>query len=69
VVAKQSHPAYLKSERKRNPEIGEFVHTNLCGGFETRSLSDALYFVLFKDEYRTMEFLSCKLEIQKTVKN
>jgi len=36
-----------------------------------RSLGGAFYFVLFKDDatgYRTMEFLSCKSEVQKTVK-
>jgi len=29
VIAKQSRPAHPKSERKRNPETGEFVHTDL----------------------------------------
>jgi len=72
VIAKQSRPAHPKSERKRNPEAEEFVHTDLCSGFETRSLGGALHFVLFKDDatgYRTVEFLSCKSEVQKTVKN
>jgi len=30
VVAKQSRPAHLKSERKHNPEAGEFFHTQTC---------------------------------------
>jgi len=50
---------------------GELVHSDLCSRFETRSLSGALHFVLFKDDaigYRTVEFLSCKSEVQKTVK-
>jgi len=69
VVAKQCRPSYQKNERRRNPETDKFVHTDFCNGFETRSLSDALYFILFKDDttgYRTVEFLSCKSEIQKT---
>jgi len=48
VVAKQNCPAHPK--RKRNPEAGEFVHTDLCDGFETCSLSGALHLVLFKDD-------------------
>jgi len=70
VIAKQNRPAHPK--RKRNPEAGEFVHTNLSSGFETHSLGGALHVVLFKDDatrYRTVEFLSCKSEVQKTIKN
>jgi len=73
VVAKQSRPSHQKrrNERRRNPETGEFIHTDLCRGFETRSLGGAVYFILFKDYatgYRTVEFLSCKSEVQKTIK-
>jgi len=49
MVAKQSCSAHPKNERKYNPETGEFVLMDLCGGFETRLFSSALYFVLFKD--------------------
>jgi len=71
VVAKQSRP---KSERKcnRKNSSGEFVHADLCNRFERCSLGGALHFVFFKDDatgYRTVEFLSCKSEIRKTVKN
>jgi len=72
VIAKQSRPVHPKSERKRNPEAGEFVHKDLCSGFETRSLGGALHFILFEDDatgYRTVEFLSCKSEVQNMVKN
>jgi len=61
VVAKQYRSSYQKNEWRRNPEAGVFVHTDLCSGFETRSLGGALYFILFKDDatgYRTVEFLS-----------
>jgi len=50
VIAKQRCPAYPKSERNCHPEAGELVHTNLCNGFETRSLGGAFHFDLFKDD-------------------
>jgi len=51
MVAKQSRLAHSKSERKRNLEADEFVYTDLCGGFEMRSLGGAyFYFVPFKDD-------------------
>jgi len=50
VIAKQSHPAHPKSERKRNPKAGELIHTDLCSGFETRSLGGAHHFVVLKDD-------------------
>lgn len=50
-LGKQHRLPCKSKEQKRKTEIGEFIHTDLCGPMSEESVGGSKYFLLFKDDH------------------
>ena len=48
-LSKQHRKEFPIHEEKRQREILELIHTDVCGPMQTKSLGGALYFLIFVD--------------------
>ena len=61
--------ASFPSGRTRGINVGDIIHSDVCGPMSTPSPSDSRYFVLFKDDFSgwtTVRFLKHKSEVPET---
>lgn len=68
---KGKHRVPFSVSQSRARQIGELVHTDLCGPFEVESLGQSKYFLLLKDDYsnyRVVYFLKNKSEAKRKLK-
>ena len=49
-LGKQHQNEFPNHEEKRQNELLELIHTDVCGPMQTRSLSGARYFLIFVDD-------------------
>ena len=49
-LRKQHRNEFPNHEEKRQTELLELIHTNVCGPMQTRSLCGAWYFLIFVDD-------------------
>lgn len=71
LVGKQHRLPFDISE-SRAIRVGELVHADLCGPFETDSLGGARYYLLLKDDftnYRVLHFINKKSETTEKILN
>lgn len=60
------HRSSFNRSCNRAQNVGELVHTDVCGPMQEKSIGGARYFVLFKDDFsnfRTVYFLKQKSEV------
>lgn len=60
------HRLPFPTGRIRAKEVGELIHSDVCGPMQETSLSGARYYVLFKDDcsgWRVVHFLKNKSEV------
>lgn len=50
-LGKQNKASYKDVQRTYGKKPGEYIHSDLCGPFQTEARNGARYFVLFKDDY------------------
>lgn len=65
VLGKQ-HRLPFQSRQQRAKDVGEIIHTDVCGPMEEESMGGALYFVCFTDDYsryKRVYFLKHKSEV------
>lgn len=65
MYGKQHRSPFVRSENRAG-QVGELVHTDVCGPMQEKSIGGARYFVLFKDDYsnfRKVYFLKQKSEV------
>lgn len=68
----KAHRQSFKTSKSQANEIGEFIHSDLCGPMEANSVGNSKYFLLFKDDfsnYRKIYFLKNKSETSNCLKN
>ena len=68
---KQTRISFPKESTKRENEILELIHTDVCGPMETRSLGGSRYFVTFindKSRYTAIYFMKEKNEVSEIYK-
>jgi len=51
ILGKMHREEFPVRVEKKQRDILELVHTDLCGPMQTKSLGGALYFLLFIDDY------------------
>lgn len=57
-MAKQTRLTFPTSTRVRSTKIGEVIHLDICGPVGEKSLHNAEYFILFKDECTNFRFIN-----------
>lgn len=65
-LGKQHREKFPIHEEKRQREILELIHTDVCGPMQTRSLGGALYFLIFVDDrsrYTWVYFIRKKSDV------
>ncbi|UYV76594.1 hypothetical protein LAZ67_14001355 [Cordylochernes scorpioides] len=63
---KQQCQSFRSNENKQQYEVGELIHSDLCGPMESQSLGGSNYFLLFKDDqsaYRVVYFIRHKSDV------
>ncbi|UYV66641.1 K02A2.6-like, partial [Cordylochernes scorpioides] len=63
---KQQCQSFRSIENKQQYEVGELIHSDLCGPMESQSLGGSNYFLLFKDDqsaYRVVYFIRHKSDV------
>lgn len=64
-LGKNHRQPFPTSGRRRAKEIGEIVHSDLCGPMNVLSITGSLYYVIFQDDasgFRVIYFLKTKSE-------
>ena len=70
-VLGKMHRKHFTEAEKRDCKAGEYIHSDLCGPFETPSLGGNRYYAIFKDEhsaYRLIVFLETKDQLLEKLK-
>ena len=60
------------SGRNRADDIGQLIHSDVCGPMQVISPGGARYYVIFKDDYSgwtVIHFIQCKSEVEEKFKN
>ena len=60
------------SGRNRANDIGQLIHSDVCGPMQVISPGGARYYVIFKDDYSgwtVIHFIQCKSEVEEKFKN
>ena len=66
VIGKQHREEFPIHKEKRQREILELIHTDVCGPMKTRSISGIWYFLIFVDDrsrYTSVYFIRMKSDV------